>query len=224
MQFDTLDEYLSFIDTRAPDSLKHHEQINGIKLEVDPYVWNPNKGKSSKMFIQLLKDYDLEDVNNALDIGSGSGVLSLVLWKRKIRNLVAVDNMQEAINNSEHNFALNNAEIEIKYSDLFSEVTGLYDLILFNAPATHPKRRNIDYTMQSLWSPEENVRMRFLEGLQEHLSVNGRALLMYSRFPDYDPIPEMKLKDFPFSYNYLVKDNSSLSESGIIEIRRTGKD
>jgi len=219
MRFDNLDEYLSFIDSRAPDLLKHYETVEGIRIEINPGVWNPNKGKSSKMFIEVLRDYDLSGVHNALDIGTGSGILALILWKRGVRDILAVDNMEEAVENAVYNFRINNAQIEVRKSDLFSDVDGCYDLILFNAPAIHPKRRNVPRLMWPLWSLEENIAMRFLRELKDYLTENGRALLMYSRFPDYDPIPESKLDDMPFSYTYLTRDNSSLSESGIIEFR-----
>jgi len=212
-------EYLDFIDTRGPDSIEKTEIVGGITLSIKPGVWNPNKGKSTKMFLELLKDYSLKNISSVLDIGTGSGILSLYLYKEGIKDIVATDYMDEALVNARKNIKLNNAqEIEVKKSDLFSSIDRKFDLIIFNAPATHPLRQKVSRLLEPLWSPEENIRLRFLQSLSDFLSKNGKALLMYSKFDDYNPIPENMLKKFPFSYKILKTNRGELSESGIIEI------
>jgi len=39
---------------------------------------------------------------------------------------------------------------------------------------------------------------------------------MHSRFPDFDPIPEERLK---MKFRYMIRDTSSLSESGVMELK-----
>lgn len=215
-----IEEYLEFIDTRGPDSDNHSEIIQDLTLDVDAGVWNPSKGKSTKMFLELLGEYPLENIHSVLEIGTGCGVLALYLYKKGIRNIVATDYMKEVINSAKKNIKLNNAnEIKLKKTDLFSGIKGKYDLIIFNAPATHPMRRKIPKLLEPLWSKEENIRLRFLESLADFLTPDGSALLMYSRFHDYDPIPKRVLKKFPFSYKTLKTSAGELSESGVIEIK-----
>jgi methylase of polypeptide subunit release factors len=171
------------------------------------------------MFLELLENYPLEDISSVLDIGTGSGILSLYLYKKGIKDIVATDYMDEALVSVRENIKLNNAQkIEVKKSDLFSSIDRKFDLIVFNAPATHPMRQQVPRLLEPLWSPEENIRLRFLQSLSDFLSKNGRALLMYSKFDDYNPIPEKELNKFPFSYKILKTNRGELSESGIIEI------
>jgi len=219
---DNIEEYLRFIDSRGPDEDDAREEVDGISIAVDSLVWNPNKGKSTKMFMQILHEYPLGDVHSALDLGTGSGILALLLWEKGVRNILAVDNMEESIMCARKNIELAGAEndIEIQLSDLFSNIKGSFDLILFNAPATHPLRKDISRMLMGLWSPEENIRVRFLDSVNNHLNKGGRALLMYSRFVDYDPIPEEVLEKYPFSYSYLITNIGDMSESGILEIRK----
>lgn len=216
----TIKEYLEFIDLRAPASHDSEEKIGDLTFKVKSNVWNPNKGKSSKMFVTLFKNYSLDNVESTLDIGTGSGILTLLLWKRGVKNITATDNMEESIINAKENFKLLNAKnIKLVKSDLFSNISGKFDLIIFNAPATHPLRKNISNKLLPLWSPEKNIRIRFLNSLKKHLTKNGRALLMTSKFIDFNPLPEEVLKKYPFSYKYLLKSKGELSESGIIEIK-----
>jgi 16S rRNA G1207 methylase RsmC len=207
-----LEEYLAFIDTRAPDQHHHKETVNGFSLDVHPGVWNPAKGKSSKMMLKVLETYPL--VDKALDIGTGSGVLALKLKYRGVPDVTATEYMDKAYENARLNFQ--GTGIKLIKSDLFENIDGKYDLIVFNCPASHPKRTDISRSMYPLWSPDLDIRMKFIEALPEHLNENGTALLMYSRFPDFDPIPEDKIN---MKFNYLIRDTSSLSESGIIELR-----
>jgi len=215
-----LSDYLKLIDSRAPGNEIYDVEVAGMTLRINPYVWDPTRGKSSKMFLRVLAEYPLVDDERILDVGTGSGVLALVLWKRGAKHIQAVDNMEEAVKTARYNFERNGADIETRSSDLFSNVSGRYGLIVFNAPATHPLRRDVPRTMQSLWSPEDNLQLRYAKGLEEHLVVCGKALLMYSRFPDFDPIPEATLRALGISFAYLERDTSGLTESGVIELRR----
>lgn len=219
---DNIEDYLKFIDSRGPDKNNSDENIEGLSMVVDSLVWNPKKGKSTKMFIELLRDYPLDNVKSALDMGMGAGVLALLLWKRGVKNILAVDNMEESVMCAQKNVdsIAAGSEIDVRLSDLFSNVKGTFDLILFNAPATHPLRRDVPRCLMGLWSPEENIRVRFLDDLDIYLNDGGRALLMYSRFSDYDPIPEEVLERYPFSYSYLVTSKGDMSESGVLEIRK----
>ncbi|MFH0819404.1 MAG: class I SAM-dependent methyltransferase [bacterium] len=213
-------KYLEFIDSRAPDNKQQNLIIEGMPLRIYPGVWNPKKGKSSKMFIEILKDYSLRETNSALDLGTGSGILALILWKRGVQKIVAADIMDEALENAEYNFRQNKAsKIEIRKSNLFSDIQERFDLIIFNAPATHPLRKEVLLGKHSLWSSEENILKRFLSEIKGHLTKNGRALLMYSKFVDFDPLSQQPLEKNPLSYSYLITNKGDLSESSIIEIK-----
>lgn len=217
-----IEDYLSHIDSRGPDSERSDEIIDGMGLVVGPLVWNPNKGKSTKLFIETLKEYPLDNIRSVLDVGTGCGILSVIVKNRGIEKVIAVDNMREAVENARENFKLAKQEdIEIRLSDLFSNVTEKFDLVLFNAPASHPLRKNISRILQPLWSNEDNIRLRFLDQLEAHLTENGKALLLDSKFVDYDPLPEETLVNYPFSFKVLKENNGELSETRVIEISKS---
>ncbi len=220
-----IDEYLGHIDSRGPDAADHNESIAGISIRVGSGVWDPGKGKSTKMFLEVLDGYPIRPDTSVLDIGTGSGILSLFLYRKGLRDILATDNMSESVANAKDNMKRNGAsEVRVSESDLFSNIEETFDLILFNAPATHPKRRNLPRILEPLWSAEENIRVRFLKSLSRFLNPGGAALLMYSKFSDFDPIPHEVLETFPFEYKILRTSKGEMSESGIIEIRHKGID
>lgn len=215
-----IEEYLEFIDTRGPDEYNQVENIDWMQININWWVWNPCKGKSSKMFLELLKEYDFDGIQSVLDLWTGSWILALYMHRLGIPNIVATDNMPQAVENAQINADMNHAtNMKIIQSDLFQNLVGKFDLVLFNAPATHPLRRNVPEKLQPLWSTEENIRLRFLQNLWNYLNPKGKALLMFSIFEDYNPIPAELLSKYNFSYKTLKTSKWELSESGIIEIQ-----
>ena len=214
-----LREYLQKIDGIAPKATDETRTITveGFELTVKPGIWNPDRGKSSSMFIETLKEYSLEGITSALDTGTGSGILALILKKRGVQCVKAVDKSEDSVKVANQNFQANRAEIVAVESDLFSNIGGKFDLVVFNAPATHPTRRQMAEVMPTLWSPEENLIKRFLQEWKDHKTSNGRALIMYSKFPDFNPLDGDTLDGF--NWRIIKEQKGEMSESGIIEIR-----
>jgi len=79
----------------------------------------------------LVKVIDKENVKTCLDVGCGSGFLSIIMAKKKsIVN--AVDINELAVKTTIENSQKNNVNINVEQGDLFS--LGKYDLIVFNPP------------------------------------------------------------------------------------------
>ncbi len=212
-------EHLSFIDSRAPDNAPAKIRIAGLTLKSGAGIWNPKNGKSTKMFISLLKKYPIAQDEKVLDLGTGCGILALLVWKKGVSNIYATDITEDAVVNAQENFRQNNAAIKIKQSNVFSEVKGKYDLILFNAPASHPKRVKSKIGKWSLWSDDATLLKKFVDELPRYLTKNGRALVMCSRFADFDPLPEAYLNGSKLTYAYHAQKSGELSKTYIIELR-----
>jgi len=214
-----ISDYLNFIDSRAPDSFSKAIKISGLKLNSNSNIWNPKKGKSTKMFLGVLKKYAINPDEKVLDLGTGVGILALLAWQKGAKNILAVDISEESVVNAKENFKLNKASIKVKQSSLFSNIKGKYDLVLFNAPASHPKRVNSKIGKWSLWSDDDRLLKNFVDELPKRLNKKGRALVMCSRFVDFDPLPEAYLDSSKFSYRYVSKREGELSVTTIIELK-----
>jgi release factor glutamine methyltransferase len=113
-----------------------------------------------------------------LDLGSGSGVVSVLAARRGLR-AVAVDINPEAARCTRVNAVLNGVEalIDVREGDLFWPVAGdRFDLVLFNPPFFTGHARE---PWEHAWF-SENVLERFVAGLPAALAPGGRALVVLS--------------------------------------------
>ena len=96
-------------------------------IEVFSGVYNP--AEDSYLLLKAV------EVNKEilLDMGTSTGIIALHAAKAGAL-VTAVDNNPGAIINTQHNAFCNNLEICVVHSDLFSKVTGSFDLVTFNPP------------------------------------------------------------------------------------------
>lgn len=71
---------------------------------------------------------------NILDIGTGSGCISITLKKELDCNVVGVDISNEALEVARENAVGNNVKVEFINSDVFSNVNKRFDVIISNPP------------------------------------------------------------------------------------------
>ncbi|OPX79985.1 MAG: putative cobalt-precorrin-6Y C(15)-methyltransferase (decarboxylating) [Methanosaeta sp. PtaB.Bin039] len=112
-----------------------------------------------------------------LEMGCGRAIISEELAGR-VRRIVATDLNPEAV------LCARNKGLGTVRADLFRGLKSRFDLILFNAPylPTAPEERVegwINLALDGGISGRETVE-RFLDGLADHLTEQGRALLLIS--------------------------------------------
>lgn len=71
---------------------------------------------------------------NIIDIGTGSGCISITLKKELDCNVVGVDISNEALEVARENAISNDVDVEFIYSDVFSNVNNRFDVIISNPP------------------------------------------------------------------------------------------
>ena len=74
------------------------------------------------------------DKINILDIGTGSGAISIVLKNELNSNVIACDISEKALNTAINNAKINNSSINFIKSDIFSNVNDKFDIIISNPP------------------------------------------------------------------------------------------
>jgi len=85
-------------------------------------IYEPKE--DSFLILKYIKNYCN---GNVLDMGCGSGILSLEAMKYS-KDVLGVDSNEECV---EH---CKKKEINVVRSDLFSNVNGKFDLVIFNPP------------------------------------------------------------------------------------------
>lgn len=126
---------------------------------------------------------ELDEGDRMLDMGTGSGSLS-VLAAGKAAHVLAVDLNPHAVQAARANAALNGVadRVEVRQSDVFANVDGTFDLIVFNPPFQWFAARDVaDAATQ-----DENygALTRFFREVREHLTDKGRVMVFFSTMGD----------------------------------------
>lgn len=118
-----------------------------------------------------------------LEVGCGSGVISVTAALRGVSEVVALDINPNAVTNTLRNAARHGveAQVDARVSDVFSALakTEDFDLIFWNVPWTYVAG---DFDMASelhaaVFDPEYDGQRRFIKGAPAHLRDGGRLLI-----------------------------------------------
>ncbi|MEM4336501.1 MAG: methyltransferase [Candidatus Woesearchaeota archaeon] len=187
----------------------------------------------------LLKDFvKLFAKGKVLDVGTGSGILAVAASEnKKVRSVTAVDIDRESIDFC--NKTIKNKKIKFKKSDIFSDVKGIFDTIIFNPPYLPEDRFEKDISVIGGKKGYETIE-KFLNNANEHLSRNGIILLLFSSLTKknkieeiinnnlfvYEQLAEEKVGPFENLYVYLIKKSDFLKvleRIGLKNVKRFAK-
>lgn len=157
-----------------------------------PQIYSPRED-SHLMERALKKKIPFEIARKAnlsfLEIGSGSGILLETVYTLGVRkeNMLGTDINEDAV---EH---CRKRGFDCKFSDLFGEVSGRYDIIAFNPPylpknSDEPEDSQISTTGGNKGNEIINS---FLDEAKEHLKSQGKIFLLTSSITE-----EMDLRDY----------------------------
>jgi len=136
------------------------KRYRGIDLEVFPKVFFPLPYSSK---IDGITGTDIRNYNGKriLDVGSGTGIRTIVAGLSGAREVVAVDIVDEAIANTRTNVRRYNLEDKVRVikSNLFENVEGRFDVIIGYLPL-------VDHPIQEDWElavfdPEYSIHSSF---------------------------------------------------------------
>jgi HemK-related putative methylase len=156
------------------------ERLDGLNLVVLPDVFNPVLLRSGAFLVSEL--WRLQPGARVLDLGSGSGACGIAAACHGCQ-VTAVDINPSAVRCTRINALINEVQLDIRQGDLFNPVVDeRFDAVLFNPPYYRGVPRNgLDHAWRSTDVPE-----RFASQLGDHLTPNGRALVVLSSDGDRD--------------------------------------
>lgn len=151
----------------------------GMKITVDLGVYQTSE--DSELMAESVK---ISNDENFLEIGCGTGVISIIIAKRANRG-IGVDINDKAIENSKFNAKKQGVtNIEFFKSDVFEKVEGKFDVIICNPPYTrHEVKDNVD---RMFWDPEDEMKRKFFKEVGVYLKSNGRIYFGWADFADLD--------------------------------------
>ena len=118
----------------VPTWRKYENTDNKYIINIDPgMAFGTGGHETTSLCIKNLEKY-VKPHDNVIDVGCGSGILSIAASYLTDGNLKAVDLDKLAVDVSRENFALNNLEnrIEVEEASLLTKETKKYDVIVAN--------------------------------------------------------------------------------------------
>ncbi len=158
-----------------------------IEFEVGEDVYTPDADT-----YLLLDVIELEEGGEVLEIGCGSGIISLHCAEEGW-DVTAVDVCKDAVEGTKRNVRMNDllGEVKVHQSDLFSNVDGRYDVMIFNPPYL-PEDEELE--KDERWDGGERgdeTLLTFLDECIDYLNEGGRVYTIYS---DKAPIDKVEKK------------------------------
>ena len=161
--------------------------VFGKEIVVYPNVMSPKYDRSSRFHIVNMPNQNGKSV---LEIGCGCGVLSLFTAFQKAKKITAVDINLFAVENTKKNFKkFNIKNAKAIYSDIFSEVKGTFDTIIFDPPyyGTEPK----DILEHGISDHNYKTLRRLMKESPQYLKKNGQVILGFSDWSDTELLDEL---------------------------------
>lgn len=170
-------DFADFIKEKSKSGIYRVEVKVGdkvIPIDVFPTVFPPKSdySASSKSIFETFGNlYGLK----VADIGSGSGIESIVAAIAGANHVDAADINQQAVDCSKHNVEANGlrGKVEVFYSDLFKNFPKeKYDLIVANLPIVNFDAGNSPIN-NNLYDKGFEIHRRFFGDAKDFLSENG---------------------------------------------------
>ncbi|NLY63380.1 MAG: class I SAM-dependent methyltransferase [Alcaligenaceae bacterium] len=143
-------------------------------------VFSPVRGE----YLKLVKEAPLPvPCKTAFDIGTGTGVLSIILAKRGVQHIIATDMQERAIECARFNIGQSGCQTQITLEHCAFFPEGKADLIVCNPPWLPAKASSS--LEQAVYDPDSAMLKGFLQGLCGHLNENGQGWLIISDLAEH---------------------------------------
>ena len=157
--------------------------ISALELSIFPHygVFAPTRHE----YVQLLLDAALPDQHElAFDIGTGTGLLAIILAQRGVKQVVATDLNPRALACAADNLQrLELTSVELQQADLFPTQQPLANLIVCNPPWLPAKPSSpLEY---AVYDAKSAMLRGFLQGAGKHLAPQGEVWLILSDLAEH---------------------------------------
>ena len=115
-----------------PSWEKSNLNSNKIAIKIDPgMAFGTGHHETTEMMIKAMLKFHKKNMS-VLDVGTGSGILSILAYKLKSKIILAVDNDPEIRDNFNKNIKLNDTKAKLKIKNCLKMNEDNYDLVLAN--------------------------------------------------------------------------------------------
>jgi len=188
----------------------------GLKLKLHPQVYEP----AEDTFL-LAENLKVKEGDIALDIGTGTGIIALLMAK-KAEYVLGVDVNPIAIELAKENAKINGIKnVEFRVSDLFENVEGKFDIITFNLPYLPGRpeelKEPIDLALIGGKRGRE-VLDKFIDQVIDYLKPNGIIQIVQSSITGVEDTIE-KFTKLGFKVEITAKERYFFEEIVVISAK-----
>lgn len=156
-----------------------------------------------------------------LDMGTGSGIQALTaITYPNVREVVAVDMDQKAVENLQKKVKTEKLrKLNVIQSNLFENVAGCFNLIVFNPPYLPQDKGIADsslYGGKKGWELSE----KFFSQVSNYLFPDGKILFLFSSLTNKQKIEEI-LRQHLFQYQEIERQKLAFEELYVYTIEKT---
>lgn len=138
-------DYLKLLEGYPIQYLIGYVDFYGYKINVNENVLIPRY--ETEYLVEKTINYSKKMFDSKLDIldlGTGSGAISIALGKKLDSNVTGVDISDKALEVAKNNALQNNININFIKSDMLENVTGKYDIVISNPPYIDSEEKIMD--------------------------------------------------------------------------------
>ncbi len=183
----------------------------GDFVQFESVFWEPDDTVSLRA---LIADEQIASGRSVLEIGTGTGLLSVLCLHHGADSVVATDINPAAVANAKYNAAMLVPDSKLDVRQVSKESPGAYtvidaderfDLIISNPPW---EDGDIDKPADhAFYDPGFALMDSILSGLPQHLNPSGRCLLAYGHVP---AIQRLESEAIRLGYEYKRLDDREL--------------
>ena len=112
-------------------------EINGVAFDIykDSYVFGDGDHETTRNMLLLMDKYGVKG-KDVLDIGTGTGILSVYSAKCGANSVMALDVDAACLEWARKNFKRNNVQVDVEISHVATDIDFMADVVLANLPAS----------------------------------------------------------------------------------------
>ena len=190
-----------------------YEDFHGLRFKVDERVLIPRP--ETEELVDLILAENPNSELKVLDIGTGSGAISLSLKKsRPLWQVTASDLSADALILAKENSKLNQVDIDFVQSDVFENISGIFDIIVSNPPYISKNDKNevginvlTSEPKMALFADEDGLAIyrQIIEDVTKYLTPKGK-LYFEIGYKQGQDLKKLLSQHFPDKHVRVLKD------------------
>ena len=188
-----------------------------LNICCDPRVYGPEE--DTYFFLETLRKGDLSGCG--LEIGVGTGMIALSIC-HFFEGFTGTDINPKAVDLAKKNAQRNNIQnVKFVESDLFSTVSGTFDVIIFNPPYVPADESAKEIEDLSYHGGEDgrHVIDKFLSQFRKYLNPDGKVYLLQSSLSGIDETSTL-LTEMGYTYEIVARKKLFFEELVIFRIQK----